>query len=458
MYIDSVVISMVTQSKNKSINGRLVAIGCNYEPWIALLEQSGWKTHCCYDLRTADSILEEYSPCICIVDLSNNDFSLNSISLRANKTKQVRWIALIKKEQLETDAICQFINNYCVDYFSIPIPSTLLLDTVGHQLGMLEIEAKTWVEVTSQHDMGLYGDSKSVKQLRDMVRRVASTEVNVFLTGENGTGKELIAKSIHNLSKRKNAPFINVNCGSLTSDEEKIAFLNSATKLHDDEKPKFNGTILLDNVEELSKELQDELLRYLQAPVGESINEDVNCDIRIVVSSSADLETAVANGEFSKELYYRLNVFHIKVPTLRERGSDIYLLAEKFLGQFSNEYNTLASSFSEDSKQLLLRYSWPGNVRELMNQVKRAALLAEGSEVKAEHFDLPSKSNLKQSLRNIKDEAEKDVLVAVLETHRGQVASAAKDLGVSRATMYRLLNKHNIVPDVRYYNNGQMGE
>jgi DNA-binding NtrC family response regulator len=151
-------------------------------------------------------------------------------------------------------------------------------------------------------------------------------------------------------------------------------------------------------------------------------------------------------------------VFHIKVPTLRERGSDIYLLAEKFLSQFSNEYNTLATSFSEDSKQLLLRYGWPGNVRELMNQVKRAALLAEGNEVKAEHFDLPSKSNFKQSLRNIKDEAEKDVLVAVLETHRGQVASAAKDLGVSRATMYRLLNKHNIVPDVRYYNNGQLGE
>ncbi len=89
---------MVAQCQNKSINGRLVAIGCNYEPWIALLEQSGWKTHCCYDLRTADSILEEFSPCICIVDLSNNDFSLNSISLRANKTKQVKWIAIIKKK------------------------------------------------------------------------------------------------------------------------------------------------------------------------------------------------------------------------------------------------------------------------------------------------------------------------------------------------------------------------
>ncbi|MGF1702276.1 sigma-54 dependent transcriptional regulator [Photobacterium makurazakiensis] len=447
---------MVAQCQNKSINGRLVAIGCSYEPWIALLEQSGWKTHCCYDLRTADSILDEYSPCICVVDLSNNDFSLNSISLRANKTKQVKWIAIIKKEQLKTDAICQFINNFCVDYFTVPIPGSHLLDTIGHQLGMLEIESSSWVEITSQHDMGLFGESKSIKQLRDMVRRVAMTEVNVFLTGENGTGKELIAKSIHNLSKRKNTAFISVNCASLTRDDEKMALLNGTYRNEDG--ALFNGTLMLDNVEELSRELQDDLLAYLQVPANDSLEEEPSCDVRVIASSSADLEVAVANGEFSKELFYRLNVFHIKVPTLRERGSDIFLLAETFLTKFAREYSTMASSFSEDSKQLLLRYSWPGNVRELINQVKRAALLAEGNEVKAEHFDLPSKANLKQSLRNIKDEAEKDVLVAVLETHRGQVASAAKDLGVSRATMYRLLNKHNIVPDVRHYNNGYVRE
>ncbi|PSW16428.1 sigma-54-dependent Fis family transcriptional regulator [Photobacterium rosenbergii] len=443
---------MVTQSQNKSIDGRLVALGCNYEPWIALLEQSGWKTHCCYDLRTVDSILEEYSPCICVVDLSNNDFSLNSISLRANKTKQVKWIAIIKKEQLKTDAICQFINNFCVDYFTVPIPSSHLLSTIGHQLGMLEIESSSWVEITTQHDMGLYGESKSIKQLRDMVRRVAMTEVNVFLTGENGTGKELIAKSIHNLSKRKNTPFITVNCASLNREDDNMALLDGSYRQEDG--TPFNGTLMLDNVDELCKEMQEELLTYLQSPSSDSLEGEASGDVRIIASTSADLDAAVASGTFSKELFYRLNVFHIKVPTLRERGSDIFLLAETFLTKFAREYSTMASSFSEDSKQLLLRYSWPGNVRELINQVKRAALLAEGNEVKAEHFDLPSKSNLKQSLRNIKDEAEKDVLVAVLETHRGQVASAAKDLGVSRATMYRLLNKHNIVPDVRHYNNG----
>ncbi len=124
-------------------------MGCTYEPWIALLEQAGWKTHCCYDLRTADAILEEYSPCVCIVDLSNNDFSLNSISQRANKTKHVKWIAIIKKEQLRIDSICQFINNFCVDFFSTPIPSSQLLDTAGHQLGMLDIESTSWIDAKS---------------------------------------------------------------------------------------------------------------------------------------------------------------------------------------------------------------------------------------------------------------------------------------------------------------------
>ena len=442
---------MVAQCEKKTFKARLVAIGCTYEPWIALLEQTGWKTHCCYDLRTADAILEEYSPCICIVDLSNNDFSLNSISLRANKTKQVKWIAVIKKEQLGMDSICQFINNYCVDYFSIPIPSTHLLETVGHQLGMLEIESNSWTELDAQQDVGLFGESKSIKHLRDMVRRVAMTDVNIFISGEQGTGKDLIANSIHNLSKRRNDGFTMINCASLMDDDEQIAFLNTDGE-HISDNTIRAGTVLLNGVEELSKNLQQKLLAYLQKPSNDSLEDTRECDVRVIACSSANLEQAIANETFSKELFYRLNVFHISVPTLRERGADIIALAEYFLQKYSREYNTIATQYNEEAKQLLLRYNWPGNVRELINQIKRVSLLTDGNEVGVEHFDLPKKINMKQSLRNIKDEAEKDVLVAVLETHRGQVASAAKDLGVSRATMYRLLNKHNIVPDVRYYN------
>ncbi|WP_297478136.1 VpsR-related response regulator [uncultured Photobacterium sp.] len=448
---------MVAINDKKKSNGRLVAMGCTYEPWIALLEQAGWKTHCCYDLRTADVILKEYSPCVCIVDLSNNDFSLNSISQRANKTKHVKWIAIIKKEQLKIDAICQFINNFCVDFFSTPIPSSQLLDTAGHQLGMLEIESTSWVDVNHQCEVGLYGESKSIKHLRDMVKRVSMTDVNILLSGEQGVGKALIAKTIHNLSKRRNDDFTIINCSSLSDSDQRTHFLDPQQDMNFSGTIK-SGTVLFNGVEELSKPLQLKLRNYLQQPENEKLNDQRYFDVRIITSSSVDLEQAVKNGTFNKELYYRLNVFHVAVPTLRERGADIILLAEYYLKKFSTEYSTRAMHYSEDAKQLLLRYNWPGNVRELINQVKRVSLLNDSNEVNLEHFDLPKKINSKLSLRTIKDEAEKDVLVTMLETHKGQVASAAKDLGVSRATMYRLLNKHNIIPDVRYYNDGYAAE
>ncbi|MEC6798154.1 VpsR-related response regulator [Photobacterium sp. S4TG1] len=448
---------MVAINDKKKSNGRLVAMGCTYEPWIALLEQAGWKTHCCYDLRTADAILDEYSPCVCIVDLSNNDFSLNSISQRANKTKHVKWIAIIKKEQLKIDSICQFINNFCIDFFSTPIPTSQLLDTAGHQLGMLEIESTSWVDENHQCEVGLYGESKSIKHLRDMVKRVSMTDVNVLLSGEQGVGKELIAKTIHNLSKRRNDDFTIINCSSLSDSDQRTHFLDPQQDMNFSCTIK-SGTVLLNSVEELSKSLQLKLLNYLQQPENEKLNDQGYFDVRVITSSSVDLELAVKNDTFNKELYYRLNVFHVAVPTLRERGADIILLAEYYLQKFSKEYSTRAMHYSEEAKQLLLRYNWPGNVRELINQVKRVSLLNDSNEVSLDHFDLPKKINTKQSLRTIKDEAEKDVLVTMLETHKGQVASAAKDLGVSRATMYRLLNKHNIIPDVRYYNGGYAAE
>ena len=448
---------MVAINDKKKSNGRLVSIGCTYEPWIALLEQAGWKTHCCYDLRTVDAILEEYSPCVCIVDLSNNDFSLNSISQRANKTKHVKWIAIIKKEQLKIDSICQFINNFCVDFFSTPIPSNQLLDTAGHQLGMLEIESTSSVDANHQCEIGLYGESKSIKHLRDMVKRVSMTDVNVLVSGEHGVGKELIAKTIHNLSKRRSDDMTIINCSSLAEDDQRASFLDPSQDTNDNNIIK-NGTVLLNSVEELSKPLQLKLLNYLQQPENEKLNDQEYFDVRVIASSSVDLEQAVKKETFNKELYYRLNVFHVAVPTLRERGADIILLAEYYLQQFSKEYSSRVMHYSEDAKQLLLRYNWPGNVRELINQVKRVSLLNDCNEVSLDHFDLPQKSSNKQSLRTIKDEAEKGVLVTMLETHKGQVASAAKDLGVSRATMYRLLNKHNIIPDVRYYNGGYVAE
>ncbi|WP_420874919.1 sigma-54-dependent transcriptional regulator [Photobacterium aquimaris] len=258
---------------------------------------------------------------------------------------------------------------------------------------MLEIESTSLNDVSQQCEIGLHGESKSIKHLRDMVKRVAMTDVNVLLTGEQGVGKELIAKTIHNLSKRRNDDITVINCSSLTDDDQRIHFLNPLYKgnLND---TITNGTVLLNGIEELSKPLQLKLLNYLQQPENEKLNDQGVFDVRVITSSSIDLEQAVKNNAFNKELYYRLNVFHVVVPTLRERGADIILLAEYYLQQFSKEYNTLAMHYSEEAKQLLLRYNWPGNVRELINQVKRVSLLNDSNEVNLEHFDLPKKQIL----------------------------------------------------------------
>ena len=170
-----------------------------------------------------------------------------------------------------------------------------------------------------------------------------------------------------------------------------------------------------------------------------------------MLQATFDLEKAIEEGSFKEELYYRLNVLRIHVPSLKERSSDISVLAEHFLQRYAKEYNTQARTFSEEALQTMLHYQWPGNVRELVNQVKRAVLLADSMTIDLEHLDLPQRSETKRSLRVIRENSERDALLMVLESHDGQVSSAAKELGVSRATMYRLLNKHNLISEPRSY-------
>ncbi|MDC4169954.1 sigma-54-dependent Fis family transcriptional regulator, partial [Photobacterium damselae] len=170
-------------------------------------------------------------------------------------------------------------------------------------------------------------------------------------------------------------------------------------------------------------------------------------DIKIISSSSIQPDTLLNEYQFNKELFYKLNIFHLDVPSLRERSEDIRKFAQYFLDIHLNKINTMAVKFSEDIDKLLLSYPWPNNLIELENQVKQAVISSEGHVITSDAFLLPSTKCAKRSLKSIKDEAEKDILLSALHLHHGQVVSAAKDLGISRATMYRLLSKHQILPD-----------
>ena len=444
---------MGTQFRMDSVPGSLVVVGGSYEPWLAVLEQVGWRCHRCYDLRAAQTLFDEIGPCIGIVDLSQDDFSLNGIATLVNNNKQVRWMAFIRESQLSSDTICQFIVNFCIDFFTAPIPDAQLLSTIGHQLGMLKLERKVWPNMGKKSDLGILGEAPVVKRLRDQIRRVAPTDVSILISGESGVGKDAVAKAVHDSSGRNKGPFISLNCGSLSESKiEQELFGLHISEFKESKLFQANGgTLFLNDINDLPVSQQQHLLRFLQEGNIETSEGFVDLDVRVIVASHIDLEKAIEEGGFKEELYYRLNVLRIHVPSLKERSSDISILADHFLQRYAKEYNTQARTFSEEAMQTMLHYQWPGNVRELVNQVKRAVLLADSMTIDLEHLDLPQRSDTKRSLRVIRENSERDALLMVLESHDGQVSSAAKELGVSRATMYRLLNKHNLISEPRSY-------
>ncbi|CAH6927908.1 Transcriptional regulator VpsR [Vibrio chagasii] len=441
---------MGTQFKMDSLPGSLIVVGGAYEPWLSVLEQVGWQCTQCADLRKADALIADIGPCIGIVDLSHDEFSLNGIANLVSNNKQVRWLAFIRESQLSSDTICQFIVNFCIDFFTAPIPDAQLLSTIGHQLGMLKLEQKVWPNYGINNNMGLLGDSVAVKRLRDQVKRIGPTDVSILIYGESGSGKETIARSIHQNSSRSQKPFLTVNCRALSEmriEAEVFGISAQPTSSPCMLEEADGGTILLNDVLAMPRNQQLNLLRFLQEGKIETAEGPKSVDVRVLAANSSDIEKALIEGDFNEELYHYINVLRIHVPSLKERVSDISVLADHFLREYSKEFNAQAKSFSDDAIRSMNRYHWPGNVRELMNQIKRVVLMSDAVIIEDHQLDLPKQNDERRSLKSIRERSERDALLIVLESYGGQVSLAAKELGVSRATMYRLLNKHSLISE-----------
>jgi len=295
---------MANQFRMDSVPGSLIVVGGTYEPWLSVLEQVGWRCTQCADLRQADTLFAETGPCIGIVDLCHDEFSLNGIANLVSNHKQVRWLAFIRESQLSSDTICQFIVNFCIDFFTAPIPDTQLLSTIGHQLGMLKLEKKVWPHYGSNSDMGLIGDSIPVKRLRDQIKRIGPTDVSILIYGESGTGKETVAKAIHKTSARAQKPFLSVNCRAMPEnriESELFGIGNDGSEmpilLQAD-----GGTVLLNDILTLPKSQQLNLLRFLQEGTVETPDGVKEVDVRILSANSSDIEKALIDGNFNEEL------------------------------------------------------------------------------------------------------------------------------------------------------------
>jgi DNA-binding NtrC family response regulator len=437
---------MGSHFRTDSVPGSLVVVGGAREPWLPVLENVGWDCQSCADLRKADALFTHLGPSIGIVDLSRDEFSLNGLANLVSRHRHVRWIAFIREAQLKSDTTCQFIVNFCIDFFTAPIPDAQLRNTIGHQLGMLKLEKKVWPELNSKSDLGLIGDSMQIKRLRDQVKRIGPTDVSILISGGSGTGKMLVARAVHATSSRSKGPIISVNCGAMSENRlqsELFGIELSSGKSFLEQA--HMGTVILSDIMSMPLSQQLHLLRFMQEGTIECQDGVKELDVRILATNSLDIESRLTNGDFNEDLYHHLNVLSINVPSLKDRNGDIEVLAKYYLDRHSREYNSQVRSFSPEAMQALSQYHWPGNLRELDNHIKRLVLMSDCVMLDEKSLDLPKRSNGKMTLKVIRERSEKEALKQVLDTHSGQVSPAAKELGVSRATMYRLLNKHNLI-------------
>ena len=302
---------------------------------------------------------------------------------------------------------------------------------------------------------GLVGDSPQIQEIFRMIRRVGPSDVPVLITGESGTGKELVARAVHRQSTRQAAPFVPINCGAIPETlleselfgYEKGAFTGATQQRKGRIESAQGGTLFLDEIGDIPLGLQVKLLRFLQDHEVLRLGgkEAISIDTRIVAATNIDLRKAIEEGRFREDLYYRLCVVTIAVPSLRDRGSDIPLLGRTFLLRFSDDLKKPIKGFTPEAVEALTSYAWPGNVRELENRIKRAVVMAEGRYITPENLELQAAAaSDAATLRASRDHREKELVRFAMEKAEGNVTRAASYLGVSRPTLYQLLDRYGI--------------
>ena len=302
----------------------------------------------------------------------------------------------------------------------------------------------------------IIGESPEIKKVLEKVFEVAQTDATVIIKGENGSGKELIARAIHSQSNRKYFPIITINCGAYSDGlleselfgHEKGAFPGALYRRQGRLEMADKGTIFLDEIGQISDKMQADILRVLDTRQFSRLGGDKKIDVnfRIICSTTHDLERAVQEGSFREDLYYRLNVVTISIPPLRERKLDIPALARFFIKKYSQSMNKNVLDISQDTLDMLVEYNWPGNIRELRNVIERAMVVAKGNLVELDDlsFFFPVvETDPRETVPSL-DEVEKIHIQKVLELTNGNIAQAAAILKVSRLTMYNKIEKYQL--------------
>ncbi len=424
------------------------------------LPRMGHEVTVCPDGLTAVAALEKNAFDCLLVDLDMPGLSGIQVIDKAKAASPDTEAIILTGKSTQQSAIAA-VNNGTFAYLTKPCKLAdleLLLQRVAEKRALMNrVRA---LERQLRHVQGtrqLVGDSPAMERVRKLIAKVAPTDSAVLIRGETGTGKELVARAVHDQSLRAGQPFVPVNCGALPEsllESELFGHRKGAFTGADDHRVGLfevahGGTIFLDEIGELPKAMQAKLLRVLESGeirrVGE--NQATVVDVRLVCATHRDLEQMVADGDFREDLMFRINTFEIPLPSLRERKADIPALAEHVLRRFRQGAGPAAKSFSREALKMLEQHVWPGNVRELANVIEHAAILCDALPILPEHLPAnlgsrqlrttPRTVSIPMTLRDLEIQA----IHEAVDRHGGNKVKAAEELGVSLKTLYNKLNQ-----------------
>lgn len=450
-----------------SINTKILIIDDNKDFCLLiskLLEKKGCDINVLNDTTNIVNKINNYNPDIILLDVVLPTKSGIEI-LDDIKKAEISVPVLMISNREDSKLIVAAMKAGASDY----IPKTADNDELWEKIKKLaEMQQMKTTETDLRDFSNIIGDSESTKNMMKMISKVTQTDAPVFLRGESGTGKSLIAETIHSHSNRKNRPFMTINCPAIPATlleseffgHEKGSFTGAIKAKEGKFEVANGGTVFLDEIAELPMDLQVKILRVIQNKEFERVGglKTIKTDIRIIAATNKNVEKAVKEGAFREDLFYRLNVLPIYVPSLRERANDIPSLAKYFFELHVKKEGKKFNNLSEEIIETLKRYPWPGNIRELENVIERAIILGKEPEIRTR--DLPENirqknfidkktysdnftektSNSPLSLKDMEYES----LVEALKGSAGNISKAAKVLNISRDTLYKRMKKHGI--------------
>ncbi|GAB3036364.1 PEP-CTERM-box response regulator transcription factor [Bowmanella dokdonensis] len=415
------------------------------------------------DRQSAIAQLRRHEPKVVTLDLglppdpANASEGLATLAEILNLAPQTKVIVVTGNNDKENALKAVQLGAY--DFYQKPIDSDTIKILVSRAINLFDLEQENRLLAQSNPAMGkIIGNSESIQQASRRAERIAQTDISTLLLGESGTGKEVFARSIHEHSARRNKPFIAINCASIPENlleselfgYEKGAFTGANKTTPGKIESAQGGTLFLDEIGDMPIGLQAKMLRFLQERVIERIGgrQEIPVDIRVICATHRDLSAMVAEQSFREDLFYRVSEITISIPPLRERGSDVVLLARTFLTSYKDEYSSKVKGFSESAIQAMMQHKWPGNIRELQNKLKSAVIMAEGTVIQPEDLGLSATGEPTSmqtiNLREVREEAESRAIRQAWHLAEQNMSRTAELLGITRPTLYSLIEKYRM--------------